>query len=82
MKRMYLVLVAMVLAVGFSAFTPDKASLETVYYNLEQGDGWESIENPCPAGELFPCTVTIGDNEDVQLYRTPDFSQPVLTDRQ
>lgn len=75
---MYLVLVAMVLAVGFSAFTPDKAPLETVWYDL--GDGWQPIENPCPEGSAFFCKTTIGSQSNVQLYRNQDLNQPVMYD--
>lgn len=75
---MFVVLTAMVLAIGFSAFTPEKAPPEIVYYNL--GAGWESIENPCPAGTTFDCEVTIDSQENVQLYRTKDLTQKVMYD--
>lgn len=77
---MFVVLTAMVLAIGFSAFTPEKAPAEIVYYNL--GSGWQPYENPCPEGSEFLCKVTIGSQNDVQLYRTPDFIDPVTTNRQ
>ena len=75
---MFVVLTALVLAIGFSAFTPEKAPPEIVYYNL--GDGWEAMNNPCPEGTTFDCTVTIGSQENVQLYRDQDTEQPVRYD--
>ena len=78
MKKMYLVLAAIVMAISFSAFTPEKKPLETVWYNL--GSGWQSYSNPCPAGTTLACTVTIGQQQNVQLYRNKDFGHPVKYD--
>lgn len=77
---MFVVLTAMVLAIGFSAFTPEKAPPEIVYYDLGGGAGWEPIDNPCPTGEMLFCKVTIDGQSNVQLYRNQDLQQPVRYD--
>lgn len=75
MKKMYLVLAAIIMALSLSAFTPVKKSTETVWYDI--GNGWEPITNPCPAGNTLFCKVAIGDETDVQLYRNQSLLQPV-----
>lgn len=76
MKKMYLALVAAVMAIGFSSFAPENPKLETVYYNL--GMGWQPIESPCEEPGSTLCKTTIGNQSNVQLYETPDFFNPVL----
>ncbi|MBI5370597.1 MAG: hypothetical protein HZA79_01085 [Sphingobacteriales bacterium] len=78
MKKMYLVLVAVTLAISFSAFTTRENPPETVWYNI--GAGWQPYENPCPAGSTLFCKVDIGQQTDVQLYRNQDINQPVRYD--
>lgn len=78
MKRMHLVLVAIVMAVGFSAFTSADKATETVYYNL--GSGWVPITNPCPEGDDHFCKITVGQQPNVQLYRNMDINQEVKYD--
>ncbi len=75
MKKMYLVLVAVVAAISFSAFTPAEKTSETVWYNV--GSGWQPFENPCPAGNTLLCTIDIDEHSNVQLYRNQDMLQPV-----
>jgi hypothetical protein len=75
MKKMYLVLIAVALATGFSAFTTEKKSSETVWYDI--GAGWQPYDNPCPAGTLNFCKIDVGGHTDVQLYRNQDVYQPV-----
>ncbi|RYY57250.1 MAG: hypothetical protein EOO09_03165 [Chitinophagaceae bacterium] len=75
MKKMYLALVAAVMAIGFSSFAPENPKLAPVYYNI--GGGWQVIENPCPTPGEELCTITIGQQQNVQLYLTKSTLHPV-----
>lgn len=74
---MFLPLSALLLAIGFAAFTPASTPPpETVWYDI--GSGWQPISNPCPAGTLKNCTIFIDEEHpSVQLYRNQNLSQPV-----
>ena len=72
MKKMYLVLIAVVMAVGFSAFTPiQKAASGN--YKYDSGSGLLdvppeiNVESLCPPGEENPCTIEI-DFVDRDIY--------------
>ena len=72
MKKMYLVLIAVVMAVGFSAFTPiQKAASGN--YKYDRGSGLLDVppeievEDFCPPGVENPCTIEI-DFVDRDIY--------------
>lgn len=64
MKKMYLVLTAIVIAVGLSAFTPIKKAASG-NYKYDSGSGLLDVppgidvESFCPPGEENPCTIEI-----------------------
>lgn len=70
MKKMYLVLIAVVMAVGFSAFTKiEKAPVGDYKYD----DGTGMVDVPpeidvnfyCPQGTLYECVIEINDENEL-----------------
>lgn len=75
MKRFHLFIVAALLAVGLSAFTP---STDPVYYYYNGSFSIYTLPDVCPEGGITPCTKPNPNNpfmEDVTLY-TLDIFHP------
>lgn len=72
MKKMYLMLVAVIMAVGLSAFTPVKKAAAG-NYKYDSGSGMLDVppeidvESFCPPGTENPCTIEI-DFVDRDIY--------------
>lgn len=66
---------AAILAVGFSAFTPHKKTVDTFYYQ-EDGE-WKPINvSPCPLKQRPVCIVQTPDGPR-QIFQTASTTLPV-----
>lgn len=75
MKKFMLVIIAAVMAVGFSAFTTAEKPLAPVSYH--NGTDWVMYTGSlCPAGEIPECIKVIN-QVPRQLFYNEDFEQPV-----
>ena len=78
MKKMYLVLIAVVMAFSFSAFTVTgkQSSLDEVTYQDDNLD-WQVFQGtPCP-GDQIPECIKMTEHGLRQLYYDRDLSRPV-----
>ncbi len=72
MKKMMLVMIAAVMAVGFSAFTPEK-KVKTDYYYLD-GATWVTVTSVCPSGTVKQCEMYInGANRLIYTQQSTSF---------
>ena len=59
MKKMYIVIIAAVMALGFSAFTPKSTpTFQTVYFQDDDGNWISQNLTPCTPGTNPVCEVT------------------------
>lgn len=74
MKKMYLVLLAVIVAIGLSAFTPAGQTPTTVHYR--HNNQWVSeLLEPCPNGTDPVCEITTAAGTK-QIYKSEDFDDP------
>lgn len=72
MKRIMLVMIAAVMAVGLSAFTPPEPPV-TVYFQDGGTGPWLSANlTPCQAGSVQQCIVTTPSHGDEQIFDAPN----------
>ncbi len=78
MKKMYLVLLAAVMGISFSAFTAKTDSRSTSEVTYQDDDEvWHIYEGPiCPDGDIVGCTQLTEDGPR-QLFYDNDPSQPL-----
>lgn len=76
MKKFMLFIMAVVMAVVFSAFTPAETSLSNPWYH--DGTTWRQLdEDPCETPGNVLCQIFVDGVGTVQLYETSDFSSPI-----
>jgi hypothetical protein len=78
MKKMYLVLIAVVMAIGFSAFTPpvNKKATNVVTYQDDNMDWHVFTGDPCIGNEIPEC-FKITPHGTRKLYYNYDLNDPV-----
>ena len=77
MKKMLLVFVATIMAFSFSAFAPQKTSVEELWYEDDEGNPVEYVgANECPPITTNTCLVEIG-GKTYRLYYDPLFISTV-----
>ncbi len=70
MKKLLLVFMAAILAIGFSAFSP-QALTGVYYYPSSTSSLMPTIQIPCPDGPIFNCIAPIPElgNAPRQLFK-------------
>ena len=77
MKKMLLVFVATIMAFSFSAFAPQKTSVEELWYEDDEGNPvLYQGTNDCPPITTTRCLIRIGD-KDYRLFYDAQFTTPV-----
>jgi hypothetical protein len=78
MKKMYSVLIAAVMAIGFSAFSPSGNSRTSsqVTYQDDNEDWHDFLGTPCE-GNQIPVCIKFTPHGDRQLYYDNDLTKPV-----
>jgi hypothetical protein len=76
MKKYLLGIFAVVMAIGFSAFTNSKESVVDFYYL--DGANWEVVPTGitvCPSGTVTQCVLEIEDEQE-PIYTQPNVAFP------
>jgi hypothetical protein len=78
MKKMYLVLIAVIMAIGFSAFTPsvNKKAINVITYQDDNLDWHVFTGDPCPGDEIPEC-LKMTPHGQRQLFYNYDTQDPV-----
>jgi hypothetical protein len=81
MKKHFFGLLAIILAVGFSAFTNTKKATFSLYYKDSGGNFQTFTGSACPAGSDIQCQSNEPGVGIVPVYTAPNDLSPLMTAR-
>jgi Family of unknown function (DUF6520) len=75
MKKMYLVIMAVAISIGLSAFAPATGVKQTTVYYRHNNQWVSELLSPCPTGTDPVCEITTAAGTK-QIYKSESFDDP------